>query len=71
MLLDQLIRVEGFTRHPLAVNVSNIRSTEYSDSMLFFECKGGLYYCGQVGGSSRHETRSRMVIDQLNGCEVD
>ena len=45
--------------HPLILNTSTVSSTTYADAMLFWRCanRSGLYYAGQVGGSSRFETR--------------
>jgi hypothetical protein len=43
--------------HTLTLTRSTVTSTPYADDMLFFECRHGRYYAGQVGGSSRFETR--------------
>jgi hypothetical protein len=39
------------------VAASNVEGTEYTRLMLFWQCRGGRYYAGQIGTSSRHETR--------------
>jgi hypothetical protein len=31
--------------------------TDYTRQMLMWGCKGGSYYAGQIGGTSRHQTR--------------
>ena len=49
--------------HPLALNISDVRSTDYSDAMLFFKCKDGSYYAGQVGGTSGFETKRPAAVD--------
>ena len=41
--------------HPLVIGATE--GTPYAVDMLFFECVKGLYYAGQIGGSSRFETR--------------
>jgi hypothetical protein len=41
----------------LILTTSIVTSTPYADDMLFFECRQGRYYAGQIGGSSRFETR--------------
>ena len=46
--------------HTLTLNIGNIRSTDYSDAMLFFKCSKGSYYAGEIGGSSRFPTRRNM-----------
>jgi len=41
--------------HP--VGATNKEGTEYTRLMLFWECRGDRFYAGQIGTSSRHETR--------------
>jgi hypothetical protein len=36
----------------------NATGTEYTRLMLFWHCRGGQYYAGQIGTTSRHETRA-------------
>ena len=31
--------------------------TDYSVRILYWECRGGRYYTGNIGTASRHETR--------------
>jgi len=31
--------------------------TDYTLQMLMWVCRGGSYYAGQIGGTSRHRTR--------------
>jgi hypothetical protein len=33
--------------------------TDYTRAMLYWQCRGRGFYAGQVGGSSRYETRHR------------
>ena len=47
--------------HP--VGAMNKAGTEYTRLMLFWECRGGRYYAGQIGTASRHETRVRTHSD--------
>jgi hypothetical protein len=39
------------------VGATNKEGTEYTRLMLFWECRGGQYYAGNIGTTSRHETR--------------
>ena len=41
---------------------TSTEGTPYAVAMLFFECVKGLYYAGQVGGTSRFETRRAPPI---------
>jgi hypothetical protein len=41
--------------HP--VTVTNSEGTEFTRQMLFWQCRGGYYYAGNIGTASRHETR--------------
>jgi hypothetical protein len=36
------------------------KGTDYTLQMLMWECRGGSYYAGQVGGVSRFPTRRPM-----------
>ena len=40
-----------------AVIVRHAEGTEYTRQMLYFICRQSHYYAGQVGTSSRHQTR--------------
>jgi hypothetical protein len=37
--------------------VRHTEGTPYAQQMLYWQCGGGFYYAGQVGGSSRYEAR--------------
>jgi hypothetical protein len=41
--------------HP--VMAKHAEGTEYTLRMLYRDCRRASYYAGQIGGSSRHETR--------------
>ena len=41
--------------HP--ITRSHDAGTDYTVQMMYFECPGLRYYAGQIGQSSRHETR--------------
>lgn len=47
--------------HPFVCR--SVKSTDYANDMLFWQCvKGrGFYYAGQLGGTSRFETRRPAV----------
>ena len=42
--------------HP--VSLGHTTGTPYTQAMLYFMCRGGRYYAGQLGQTSRHRTRS-------------
>ena len=42
--------------HPVVKG--HTEGTEYTQRMLYFACRGGRYYAGQVGQESRHQTRT-------------
>ena len=44
--------------HPLVKKYSE--GTEYTQQMLMWECRGGSYYAGQIGGTSRFPTREPL-----------
>lgn len=41
--------------HPVAA--TNLEGTEFTRRMLFWNCRGGQFYAGNIGTTSRHETR--------------
>ena len=45
--------------HPVVKKYEN--GTDYTTQMLMWECRGGFYYAGQIGGESRFPTRPRAV----------
>ncbi len=40
------------------------QGTEYTRRMLYWQCRGRDFYAGQVGLSSRHETRRAQPAHQ-------
>jgi hypothetical protein len=50
--------------HPLTLTTGTVTSTPYANDMLFGECKKGegIYYAGQVDGTSRFETRRPQSV---------
>lgn len=39
------------------VSATHTEGTDYTRRMLFWECRGQRYYAGNLGTTSRHETR--------------
>jgi hypothetical protein len=39
------------------VSATHSEGTEYTRRMLFWQCRGAQYYAGNIGTTSRHETR--------------
>jgi hypothetical protein len=37
---------------------AHTEGTPYTRAMMYFECRGGRYYAGQEGQTSRHPTRA-------------
>ena len=52
--------------HP--VTLGHTEGTPYTLAMMYFVCRGGWYYAGQLGLVSRHLTRE-SVTDSLQGAE--
>ena len=41
-----------------SVKLLHKQGTDYTVRMLYFECRSGQYYAGQLGTASRHQTRA-------------
>src|SRR5574341_2352342 len=54
----------------LALNNGTIRRTKYSDSMLFWQCKGDSYYAGQVAAAvaTRYVDHTRPWSATIGRC---
>lgn len=52
-------------RHWHPVFIGHDSGTPYTQAMLYFVCRNGRYYAGQIGHTSRHPTRSfrRGLLD--------
>ena len=45
--------------------------TAYTVQMMYFVCRGGRYYAGNEGTTSRHETRSPTGPARLGKLELE
>jgi hypothetical protein len=58
--VGDLVRCPHCRRWHPAVQ-GHTEGTDYTQRMLYVECKGWRYYAGQDGLPSRHETRTRVI----------
>jgi hypothetical protein len=57
---DSLLRCPHCRRwHPVFIGHNSV--TPYTQAMLYFTCRGGRYYAGQLGQASRHPVKASTM----------
>ena len=62
----QQLRCPHCARWHVITGYPGSEGTAYTLDMLFFDCREGRYYAGQVGGTSRFPVRQAIATEVLH-----